>query len=166
MRRYLTNKQLRKIVKYDPYTGIFTSVKTGRPVGAMLITGYVQLRINGIRYPGEKLAWFYMTNTWPEHGVSHMDGVHSNNWSSNLKKNKKVVRKNNKSIVTGVFKEKKRDNWRVQICIDGRSIHVGVFKDFDMAVLARYKAEIKYKHAMFNTDPDTPAKRYVDQIFL
>jgi hypothetical protein len=57
------------------------------------------------------------------------------------------VSKNNKSGYKGVYWFKRDGKWKVQIKVDGRQIHLGVFSNIKNAVLARKKAERIY-HAM------------------
>jgi hypothetical protein len=54
------------------------------------------------------------------------------------------IKTTNKSGVTGVNWHKKYSKWRAYICIDGRSIDLGCFIDFEKAVKCRLQAEKQY----------------------
>jgi hypothetical protein len=57
---------------------------------------------------------------------------------------KNLTPRNNKSGVTGVYWDKRRNNWYSQITYNKKTISLGTFTDFDEAVKARKKAEEKY----------------------
>lgn len=52
--------------------------------------------------------------------------------------------KANKSGVKGVFKHSLVNMWQAQICFNYKTIYLGLFENFEDAVKARKKAEIKY----------------------
>ena len=54
------------------------------------------------------------------------------------------IQTNNTSGVTGVDYHKASNKWRARICVNRKSIDLGLFDDFDRAVDARKEAEIKY----------------------
>ena len=54
------------------------------------------------------------------------------------------IRSVNTSGVTGVSWRENRQSWRAYITIDGKQQSLGHFKNFDDAVVARLKAELKY----------------------
>lgn len=51
---------------------------------------------------------------------------------------------NNKSGVTGVGWSNKQNQWVAQIMVNRKHIHLGFFDNFEDAVKARKRAEIKY----------------------
>ena len=57
---------------------------------------------------------------------------------------KNLTPRNNKSGATGVYWDKRRNNWYAQITYNKKTISLGAFTDFDEAVKARKKAEEKY----------------------
>lgn len=62
--------------------------------------------------------------------------------SDNIKN--RAIAINNTSGVTGVYWLKKYEKWCAKITVDGKEIHLGLFKDFDNAVTVRQEAENKY----------------------
>lgn len=56
----------------------------------------------------------------------------------------KSLQSNNKSGVTGVYWNKKRNKWIAEIGINNKNIRIGYFDKFNDAVDARKKAENKY----------------------
>lgn len=61
----------------------------------------------------------------------------------NNTRNEKLA-KNNTSGVTGVCWDKQVDKWQAYIWVDGKTIHLGRFYNFDDAVKARKEAEEEY----------------------
>jgi hypothetical protein len=70
---FLTIDQLKESVSFDPDTGVFTWIKTGRGVrtgkqaGSVdPKNGYRVIMINGVDYYAQRLAWFYVHGVWPK----------------------------------------------------------------------------------------------------
>jgi hypothetical protein len=87
----ISAEQLRALLTYDPLTGEFRWLKrgAGRPVdriaGGLAPTGYRRIRIHGIEYLAHRLAWVYVTGSWPIHSIDHIDGDPANNAIANLR---------------------------------------------------------------------------------
>ena len=83
--------------------------------------------------------------------IDHINHITTDNRKCNLRvvtysqnsmnQKKKIT---NTSGVTGVCWFKRDQNWRVQIVVNEKPIHIGYFDDFEDAVKARKEAEIKY----------------------
>ena len=154
--------QVRRTVKYDINTGIFYSCDTEQPVGKIDHNdGYVYLWIDGNKYRADKTAWFLVTGYWPEDDIEHLNGVKHDNWLSNLKELKlKKIRKDNKTKITGVYRDKEKHLWRSQITHEYVRTDLGSHETLDNAVVARCKAELKIGIV------DSPAQDYVNKMFL
>jgi len=153
----MTQAELKEALTYDELTGIFTwnkymggNSKAGKIAGYKKQDGYVAIKVNGTRYFAHRLAWLYMTGTYPEL-IDHEDHDTSNNIFLNLKdvshktnmKNASMS-KNNKSGYTGVGFDKRSKKWTAYIKIDGKSIYLGSFEDISDAISARKTAEHKH----------------------
>lgn len=85
----LTAKELRKIMTYDPQTGLWKRHEKfvgGRSkVGTLMPNGYIKICIGYKQYYSHVLAWLYMTGEWPPKGmeVDHIDTDNPNNRSDN-----------------------------------------------------------------------------------
>lgn len=153
----LTAQYLKKLMSYDPETGLFTSLcnRGGRtPVGSVLghppdKRGHIDIVIDGVHYKAHRLAWLYMTGEWPPMGIDHKDIVGSNNRWSNLRlatqsQNMHNVRRrsNNKSGSKGVGRH--FGGWYANIRIGNRRLWLGTFKQKEKAVAAYAAAEIEH----------------------
>lgn len=159
----VTQDELKKLIHYDKYTGIFTwlcdryrnKIK-GKIAGAVIThphTGktYRHIEINGKPYRAHRLAWLYMTGELPEHDIDHIDGQGDNNSWNNLRKANKYInarncrlRKDNKYGVCGIYFDRRRNKWLSYITFYKKRIHLGYYTDFYEAVNVRRLAEIKY----------------------
>jgi len=160
----LTEEKLKKLLHYNPDTGVFTWRKrTGannmgfnkkyadKEAGTISYSNEIKRRNIGITidkkiqiYFAHRLAFLYMDGRWPKCIVTHINGKSLDNRWFNLKdvarrqtqKNIKLS-KRNKSGHQGVHWNKSHSKWRVTI---GRK-YIGSFKDLDDAIDARRKAE-------------------------
>jgi hypothetical protein len=140
----ITAEGLRALFVYDPETGVF-AVRTrtspqrtvGMPVGSATSHGYVQIGIGSrasLRmYRAHRLAWLYMTGSWPQREIDHINGDRADNRWANLREvstsvnaqNARRPRTRNKSGLLGVFP--KREKFAAQICIEGKKVSLGSY---------------------------------------
>lgn len=105
---------------------------------------------NGGNYYAHRIIWMLVHGENPD-DIDHDDGNRGNNRllnlfdrsrSGNLKN--RVLSKNNTSGFHGVCWSKRHNLWSVSIGHEGKTIHIGWFKEFDGAVAARQSAEVTY----------------------
>lgn len=130
----LTAERLRELLHYDPETGIFTwlvQCKSNKPVGSIAGTknhGYMQIGIDKNRNYAHRLAWLYMTGTWPIHQIDHINRNSFDNRWANLRdvtpsvNIRNCIRKN--SYGQGVTRNK-GSTWRAQATIGDRQVFLG-----------------------------------------
>lgn len=125
--------ELRRLLNYDPKTGIFRwrvsrgpRAKVGAIAGCVSGEEYTRIRLNGKLYRGHRLAWLYMTGEWPPVEIDHVDCNKSNSRFTNLRKatileqrGNKKRQSNNTSGAKGVCWHKAAGKWFVQL--GGRS---------------------------------------------
>lgn len=129
--------------------------KSGQLAGSNNSEGYRVIRINKKDYYGHRLAWFYVTEKWPENDIDHIDGNKSNNAFRNLREatrsqnnaNQKLS-KRNKSGYKGVCWDNKEERWIAQTRSNGKMVFIGYFDDPLLAHEA-WKAKMTELHGTF-----------------
>lgn len=125
---------LRQHLSYDPRTGVFTWVESGKTAGSIYKFGYRYICIFGSRYRAARLAWKFFYGFDPLGFVDHINGIRSDDRIENLRicnnsqncRNKKIS-SSNSSGYKGVTKQNGR--WRAQIEVDGKHVSLGMFDD-------------------------------------
>lgn len=154
----LTAEQLRSHLNYDPATGEFTWI---RPTGKRVKRGYragtvkknviVRIRVMGKIHRAHRLAWLFMTGSWPIGEIDHCDGDPSNNrWSNlrdvshsvNLQNRHRKPRWSKRDLPMGVYARGERYCGR--IVTFGKSMHIGTFDTPEEAHKAYIEAKRKY----------------------
>lgn len=132
---------LRQQISYDHETGFMTwaSKRKGRfhreNIGSKHKRGYVVIRMDKRHYLAHRLAWYMHYGSEPEGIIDHIDGDPANNRICNLRlgtqgqnmQNLKTCKIDNYSGFLGVAKHS--HGFTAQISIDGKKIHIGLFKD-------------------------------------
>lgn len=158
-RNDLTAEYVRSILDYDPETGIFVwkwradcpdvwnirfaRTPAGSPVTKGRNKGRVLISIDRRDYLAARLAWVYMTGSWPNGQVDHRDTDHANDRWTNLRDathsqnmfNRRRPR-NNTSGFVGVGWDCTRDKWQVHV---GTKM-IGRFDTMEAAIAARIAA--------------------------
>lgn len=124
----LTQERLKQVVSYDPATGLFSrDAKAGE-------SGYVRLSIDGSDYLAHRLAWLYMTGSWPKGQIDHKNGTRSDNRWDNLRDvttrvNSQNQRKPmNTNVNTGLLGSYRNgDRFMSKIKVNGRIVYLGTF---------------------------------------
>ena len=156
----LTQTELKRIWHYDPDAGFFTRLvafanqtKIGDIANAHDGHGYILIGIAGKRYKAHRLAFLYMTGSFPANDVDHINGIRDDNRWVNLRdatqtinsQNLRKPRENNKSGYLGVFWHKASGKWGAAITINSKGIHLGLFTVKEEAA-ARYLEKKRELH--------------------
>jgi AP2 domain/HNH endonuclease len=121
----LTAARLRELLDYDPITGAFTWRSPRQ-------SGYRRIFIDGRLYAASRLAWLWMTGSWPKGQIDHANLKKDDDRWTNLREasqsaqsaNRGRLRKN-KVGLKGVTYEKRK--FRAQITKDDKQYHLGYF---------------------------------------
>ena len=149
----LTQNELKRLLNYDPDTGIFTwlnpsgyKMKPGDRAGAN-DCGYVCIGINGKTQRAHRLAFLYMTGRFPKI-TDHINHIKNDNRWANLREVDSVANCRNRppSLINrhnkyGIQYVEKDGLWRATIGNKGKSIHLGAFESKDLAIAARIGGE-------------------------
>lgn len=158
----LTQSRLKELLSYDPETGIFIRLKAngkqsrwkaGTTSGSADKFGYRMVIVDGHRYFAHRLAWLYMTGSWPAEDLDHRDRDKANNRWANLREATDSQnlcntgpRKDNKLGVKGVSWSKEKRKWCAQITPPGQKrLSLGRYDCVAHAVRAYRKAEAHYQ---------------------
>jgi len=132
----LTQEELKQLLRYDPHTGWF--IKTNVPLGSITKNGYLTICIKYKKYYLHRLAFLYMTGTFPPNDVDHKNGNRlDNSWcnlreatrSQNLQNRKANL---NRELPKNVYKTKS-GKYRVMIKFKSSVKHYGYFHSLDAA---------------------------------
>ncbi len=156
----LTADEVRKLLDYDPETGIFrwkprtpdmfdggnrtcaawNTRWAGKMTGCPSDEGYLRIVIFGKCHKAHRLAWAITNGCWPESDIDHRNVEKSDNRIENLRKSTKLQNARNKRIIStntsgfkGVSYRKDRDKWTAQIMIGGKQRHLGYFGSPELA---------------------------------
>lgn len=154
----ITQSRLKELLRYNPETGIFNWIidkgsvaKAGTSPLSVNAYGYARVYVDGRHYLQHRLAWFYMTGSWPTHGIDHINGNRLDNRFCNLREatqgqNMKNIKlpKTNTSGAKGAFWHKRAQKWMAQIKVDGRLIYLGLHPTMEAAADAYKKAAVIY----------------------
>jgi hypothetical protein len=137
----LTAEHLRRVLLYDPYTGLWKWRQggKGRPKqpdwwpGTPNKFGYLTIAIGRLAYFTQRLAFLYMEGRWPKEEVDHIDGDRANNRWPNLReatrsqnKYNTGLRGHNTSGFRGVYHH--RDGgWVARIKTGEKRVSLGYF---------------------------------------
>ena len=155
----LTQQRLKELVSYDPETGEMrwlniTSkrVHVGDIVGGIQSDGRTLTSIDGKRYRLHRLAWLYMTGSFPsdEFQIDHINRIPSDNRWCNLRlatssqnlANRKMY-SSNTSGHKGIRFDAQRRKWRVNLNFGGTKL-MKRYDTLEEAIEARDVAEQKW----------------------
>lgn len=148
--KFLTARELKSRLQYDPTTGVFTWLYTNNPrveagsvAGCIDGKGYRKIMVNKKLYSAARLAFLYMKGEFPSSYMDHINGDRSDDRWRNLREvsptdnaKNKARQRNNTSGVVGVSFHNKSNKWRVQVVIDRKNKHIGCFEHIADAIEA------------------------------
>lgn len=166
----LSHEALLETVEYDEFTGAFIWKKTkcSKFVGARADhptrNSYSVVTINRCRYLAHRLAFLYITGSFPSGEVDHINRVRSDNRFSNLRDISRAENMQNVGIrhraISGFQGVSERldiasgNKWRAMITKNKKKIHLGYFATKEDAHAAYILAKQKL-HKCDSTVGDT-----------
>lgn len=155
---------LLSILHYDPETGLFTWINckgkreaNGARAGSISTKGYRRISIQRKRYAAHRLAWLYMTGSWPKGEIDHINGVRDDNRWVNLRDVPLIFNAHNKTMRPnrcghqGVYITQSKRQWMARIYVNRKAIHLGAF-DNPIAAQAAYLKAKEEMHRGFVPD--------------
>jgi len=145
----LTQRELKELIHYDPETGKF--LKQGKPAGRFDKHRYLRITIKGKWHYAYRLAWLYMTGSFPKQKVTNRHGDPSNTQWENLievtracKKINCKYKKYNAENQAGVYWNEQKQKWKAFIIVHNFNKDLGLYSSYINAKLARQHAEEEY----------------------
>lgn len=153
----LTAEEFRSHFSYDPDTGHFTRIKStkGKSAGSRAGflnpgDGYRRISVRGHIFMEHRLAFLYMTGSWPKFIINHINEIKTDNrwcnlqhvtWSlNNLNRS---LHKHNKSGHKGVSLHK-GGRWRASLVVNNRQVYHKLFGTKEEAIAAYEEAFEKH----------------------
>ena len=139
----ITHEDLLAALNYDPLTGVFTWRSpgrrrvVGRTVGSWDMHGYLTVRLAKRSYKLHRLAWFYVTGSWPKNDIDHINGVRHDNRYSNLRDVPRKTNLENRATIVGLptktglmgaYYDKRRNNYYARISHGNKNINLGCYE--------------------------------------
>lgn len=177
-RDLITAEELRQILHYDPETGIFTWLarplrpeweqqdrgwntrQVGTKAGALKNGRYIHIRIYAERtYLAHRLAWLYVTGSWPQEHIDHINCVKMDNRFSNLREATRL--QNNKNVphlstnlsgLKGAHFDNRDGRYYPRIMTNGVVRSLGGYDTAQEAHEAYCKAAVEYHGEFANFD--------------
>ena len=134
------HRELRRLVDYDPETGVFRwkqqagRANAGDVAGCLRGDGYINMIVNGRRGLAHRFAWFYVHGQWPADMIDHRNGQRSDNRIENLREadntlnsqNMRAAKPSNATGFLGVSRGKD-GLFNAQIGVNGKTHWLGKF---------------------------------------
>jgi hypothetical protein len=153
----ITQNRLKEVLDYNPITGIFirkiriNKVKAGSIAGTKTAQGYLSVSIDGRPYLLHRLVILFMTGSFPEKQVDHINGIRTDNRWMNIRNVSvqensfnRVPNKNRELQVKNVYWIPKLKRYRVKMKINKITTHFGYYDDLELAELVAKEAQQKY----------------------
>ncbi len=154
-------------LQYDPKTGHFTHITKSKHKEAGEIAGYVgsngyrAIYLNSEIYYAHRLAFLYMTGSFPEDHVDHINHIKTDNSWVNLRdctqaenNRNSSIRKDNKSGVKGVCWNPSSKKWFAYISANKTRHKLGLFDSLEDAAKVVAEAR-KQLHGVFANQTNT-----------
>lgn len=154
----ITAETVRQLFDYNPEEGELRWKVARQRIIKGSIAGYIS-KSDGYRYVcfdykdilAHRLIWLYMTGKWPESQIDHKNRNKADNRWTNLREANnsqnninRPTGKGNNTGVTGVWYDKKRNQYRVKIQVKGKEYTIGRYKTFEEAKMWRKLAEEEF----------------------
>ena len=147
----LTQATLKEALRYEPETGIFYRITTGKACSYTNPKGYVAMDVSCKKYLAHRLAFLYMTGSFPEKYVDHRNTCKSDNRWVNLREATNQQNQRNRGLSVsnnsghkGVCWHKKANKWLAKVMVDGKNINLGLYKDLELAAFIASEARELY----------------------
>ena len=163
----ITQEELKTKLNYDPDTGIFTHKKRYGGVAIGSIAGGpgawgMRIMVCGTHYASHRLAWLYMTGSFPADQIDHINRNPRDNRFCNLREATNTqnqrncgLRVDNTSGFKGVYRPKGRKKFEAYSYCEGKKKRLGYF-DTALEASEAYEAYAKEHFGEFYSATGLP----------
>ena len=159
----LTGSRLEQLLTYAPETGLFywkwregTGAQlAGSIAGSIDKDGYRVIKLDQKIYRAHRLAWLWMTGSWPANEIDHADLNKDNNAFANLRDATKSQNMQNMPCrpvsatgVKGVQFDERRGRYYAKITAAGKKTWLGYHRNIEDAARA-YASAANELHGKF-----------------
>jgi hypothetical protein len=81
----ITQIELKRLLLYNPETGLFTKRNTGKVYNKPNKVGYIVITINYKTYLAHRLVWLYVYGKFPDKWIDHINRIKTDNRLINLR---------------------------------------------------------------------------------
>ncbi len=151
----LTQERLKELLRYNPETGEFIRLvrvarqTAGKVAGSVNNRKAVAIWVDKVQYLAHRLAWLYMTGSFPELYIDHINRDSLDNRWANLRmathQQNMFNRPGNKGLsnIKGVYWNARTKRWYIQICYGGKIYSAGTHTDLESAAKAAQAKRIE-----------------------
>jgi len=142
----LDQKTIKEMLNYNPETGMFTwivvpnnTIKIGMIAGKLMPNGYIHIGLNKRMYYAHRLAFLWMTGSFPKETVDHINRKKSDNRWENLRPastSENMINRistRNTSGCKGVYWHKNAQKWHARGTKNKTSKSLGLFASLEEA---------------------------------
>lgn len=140
----ITHSEVIDLLEYRPDTGKFywrakINQVEGEAGNVEPLTGYRRIKVCGHRIMAHRLAWFYVTGTWPANRIDHKNRCRDDQRFSNLREASDGQNKANSKVrIDSVLSIKgvrlhECGGYQSRIWNGERNIHLGIFPTSEQA---------------------------------
>ena len=148
----LTHKRCKELFNYHNGQLYWATNWYDRRIGDVAgwcgVNGYRYVSVDGKSYLLHRVIWLWNYGYFPENDIDHINRDKEDNRIENLREVSRQCncrnsgdRCDNVSGVKGVSWKKELNKWCVRINVNNKNSYLGVFENFDEAVLTRLAAE-------------------------
>ena len=151
----LSLEELKRILEYNPKTGLFTrkidvnNCMARTIAGTERNDGYIYICINNVRVLAHRLAWFYVYGEWPKGHVDHINQMKPDNRILNLREASHAQNNINRPAqinnILGIKGIKRHGNkYIARLNHNKVPYYLGLFDTLEEAIDARRQKEIEF----------------------
>jgi hypothetical protein len=158
----LEQRRLWEILRYDPQTGVFiwlnpspyhaekAGSEAGGPTPNCRGKIYHTICIDGRKYKRSRLAWLYMTGSWPTNQVDHINGNSTDDRWANLRESTATQnawnhkKRAKRSVLPMGVRSNPSGTFAARLAVNKKMIHLGSFATPEEAASAYRNAREKH----------------------